>query len=268
MVIMNMAYLKSSWGGWKWWDNLDISTAILSKQFSTGYGFQWLYINPDENVALTSSFWVGDWTVRWYSYSNKDISTCSLTWTNTATIQSHSVCANATWTHIYVWKHWYSNPTSWWVYEYSTTNWSVANMASYKNKTLWHIVQTVWINPAETYMVIFGWATLSDTTVYLYNMTTPWDVSTATLVKSVNVSKSYHWLFFNDEMTKCVACEYSASSWTVYQYDRDILNSNTYTQTHSFWPIWFTVGYPNINEDATRMYLVNESWYIYEYTLS
>ena len=71
-------------------------------------------------------------------------------------------------------------------------------------------------------------------------------------------------------MTKCVACEYNASSWTVYQYDRDILNSSSFpsTPTHTLWPMWFTIGYANINEDVTTMYAVRENGYIYQYALS
>jgi hypothetical protein len=251
------------------WNNLDISKATLSKQFSTWYWFQWLYINPDENVAMTASFG-STWYVRGYSYTNKDISTATLTGTNTGTPQAHAVFANKTWTHIYVWLHWNmsSSHHDWAIYEYNTSNFSVSGMTSYKNKSFWHVVQTIWTDVTETYLIVFWDNTSSQIYIYLYQMTTPWDVSTATLVKSISAPFNCHWLFFNNEMTKCVACKYDASSWTVYQYDRDILNSNTYTQTHSFWPVWFTIGYANINKWGTTMYASRENWYIYQYKLS
>ena len=252
------------------WDNLDISTATLSKQYSTWYGFQWLYINPNENVALTASFGNPNGTIRGYSYSSKDISTASLTLWNKTSPQAHSVFANSTWTHIYSWKHGFGNYSAWWIYEYSTTWWNVGSMTSYRTLSPWHWIQTVWVNQAETYAICFGAAPDATLYVYVYEISTPWDISSATEIKAISCAKNLHWLFFNDEMTKCVACEYNSSSWTVYQYDRDILNSSSFpsTPTHSFWPVWFTIGYANINESWTTLYAARENGYIYQYTLS
>lgn len=256
----------------QWWQSLDISTATLSKQFATWYGFQWLYINPNENIALTAAYG-STWYVKWYTFTSKDISTVTLDWSSTQTPYCHCVRANPTWTHIYVGKHWNENNNTWTVYEYTTTSWWVSGMSSYKTFTPSpkHTVQTIWLDATETYMVIVGSSNWNvGYQVQLYTLWTPWDVSTATLTKTANLTTSInrHWLYFNDEMTKCVWCAYNASSWTVYQYDRDILNSNSYTQTHTFWPVGFTIWYANVNKDGTTMYAAKESWYIYQYTLS
>lgn len=246
---------------WWEWNDLDISTATLSEQFYLWYWYQWLYINPNEDVAITSSHG-SPWVIRWYTYTNKDISTAVLEWTKNPVRYIHCVCGNNDWTHIYFWTH---NDNT--IYEYSTTNRSVANMTSYKSKDFWVICQCVWVNKTEKYIVIW-WVNGSWTWWELYEMSTPWDVTTATLLNSWTLSYNLHGLFFNDSMTKCIACEYSASSWTVHQYDCDLLNSSSMTQTHTFWPVWFTIWYANVTEDWTKMYAAKESWYIYEYTFN
>jgi hypothetical protein len=243
------------------WSNLDISTATLSKQFATWYGFQWLYINPSEDVALTASYG-NPWTIRGYTYSNADISTATLEWTKKPNNKIHCVYANASWTHIYYWTH-----ADGYVYEYSTTNWSVANMTSYKSKYFWTACQCVWVDTTEKYLVIW-WTWSNGYGINLYEMSTPWDITTATLVTTYNMSYNVHGVVFNDTLDKCVTCEYSASSGTVHQYNWDILNSGTPTQTHTFWPVRFTIGYANITADGTKMYAARENGYIYEYTLS
>lgn len=245
----------------EWWDNLDISTATLSKQFATWYSFQWLYINPSENVVLTASYG-NPWTIRGYTYSNKDISTASLEWTKTPSNHIHCVYTNANWTHIYYWTH-----ADGYVYEYSTTNWSVANMTSYKSKNFSTTCQCVWVDSTEKYLVIW-WTWSNGYGINLYEMSTPWDVSTATLVTTATMGFNIHGIVFNDTLTKCVMCEYLASSGTVHQYDWDILNTSSPTQTHTLWPVGFTIGYANITTGGTKMYAAREDGYIYQYTLN
>lgn len=244
-----------------WRANLDISTATLSKSYSTWYWYQWLYINPAEDVAITASYG-NPWTIRGYTYSSKDISTATLEWTKTPSNKIHCVYANANWTHIY-----YGTHADWYVHEYSTTNWSVANMTSYKSISLWVTCQCVWVDSTEKYLVIWGTGS-GNRGVSVYEMSTPWDVSTASLVATGSVSFNIHGIVFNDSLTKCVICEYSASSGTVHQYDWDILNTGSPTQTHTFWPVGFTIGYANITADGSKMYAAKEDGYIYEYVLS
>lgn len=243
---------------WRW--NLDISTATLSKQFATWYWFQWLYINPQEDVALTSQHW-SPWTIRWYSFTNKDISTATLNWTKQPVSLIHCVFWNKNWTHIYFWTH------SWKaIYEYTTENWNVQNMTYSKVKDVWDVVQCIWIDDSETYVVV-AWTWNDWHWISLLQMSTPWDISTATVIKTATMSFNIHGIFFDKKMKYCIMCEYNASSWKVHQYDRDILNENSPTETHTLWPVWFTIWYANITSNWKKMYASREDWYIYEYSL-
>jgi len=243
---------------WRW--NLDISTATLSKQFATWYWFQWLYINPQEDIALTSQYWT-PWTIRWYSFTNKDISTATLDWTKQPVSLIHCVFWNKNWTHIYFWTH------SWKaIYEYTTENWNVQNMTYSKVKDVWDVVQCIWIDDSETYVVV-AWTWNDWHWISLLQMLTPWDISTATVIKTATMSFNIHGIFFDKKMKHCIMCEYNASSWKVHQYDRDILNENSPTETHILWPVWFTIWYANITSNWKKMYASREDWYIYEYSL-
>lgn len=243
----------------------DISKASLFKSYSLWYAFQATYINPNQNRVITCNY--SSWNLKSYTFSNKDISTASLTWTKTWTTNAHCVYANSTWTHIYYGNHSWNTVT-----ELSTTNWEVSSATAYKSKNLWHIIQAFWISPNEDYMVVCNPtsnSTAANSTLWLYKMTTKWDLSTATLVKTVSNVFAYncHGIWFDEDMKKCVACAYNSSSWTVYQYERDVLNSNTPTLSHTLSSVWFTIWYASITDDGTYMYASRENWYIYQYKL-
>lgn len=255
-------------GGWCNW----IADAQLYKTYNTWYSFQWLYINPNENIALTSQFNNTNSVLRKYNYTNKDISTCQIEDNISSWYwRVHCIFANKTWTHIYIWTH--TNNS---IYEYNTTNWDLdsQHMSLYKSKNFWHIIQSIWISDDERYLIVCNPDDSGrvdyPSEFWLYEMTTPWDLSSAVLRRSWTDVLPYnaHWIFFNQNMTQYVACEYSASSWTVHQWNWDILqNNSTPTETHTFWPVWFTIWYVCINDYETRMYWVKESWQILEYTL-
>lgn len=246
-----------------WWDNYSSSNYRYFRWYMRDFVVSWDVWNPMmiRNYFNEDLGWNRWETITWFTYDNKSFSFSS---------QEQEVqwmCWKPDGTKFYlVWEWWDK------VYQYSCSTAYDISTASYDNKSISindTVPRQVRFKPDWTQMYILCKWNNSESNIYIYNLSTAWDITTATYnTSSANLpSKSYN-IFLSTDWTKL----YTSTDWNTflrYQLSTawDLTTFSTSDQTISSFPKYQNIYF---NPQWTQLFGLRRSnpTYIDLYTLS